>query len=119
MIGLALWVAKTQFSGISFKPLENVLSYPSYFFSRTILLNEIRDANAQQIKGGAGSLLWELALMAAQNRTMKARQHAVNLSGEFGSCQIRFLTRQRRDQFLSALSTYAPDVSITRGMTYS
>jgi hypothetical protein len=108
-----LVVARTQFSGILFNGTTDRLSFPQYFVSRSVTLSEIQDANAETISGG--SIVWELIRILAKAKGPNIKQHAVNLSGDFGSRRIRFYSRQSRDQFLSLLRKYAPQARVTRG----
>jgi hypothetical protein len=55
-----------------------------------------------------------------EGKTAKPQKlYIVNLSGEFGSRQARFMSKKRRDEFLSHLRQYAPHVRITRFAAWS
>jgi hypothetical protein len=88
------------------------LRYPSFIIRRRVPLFEIRDANAQVIYRTFLSSLVTVLNNGARNPP--TRQYAVNISGEFGTHQIRFASRKRRDQFLSLLRRFVPGIRITR-----
>lgn len=109
----ALWA---QFAGIHFDATRDKLIFPTYSIRRTISLSEISDANSEFVSGGTilGRIFGNMARASGNYKGKQARMYVVNLSGEFGSRQVRFLSKRRRDQFLSLLRRYAPHARITR-----
>lgn len=115
----ALW---SQFSGIVFDAANDKLTIPAYSIRRSIPLTAIRDANSEFVSGGT---IFGALIAAGANATNKGsrarpkRLYVVNLSGPFGSRQAQFLTKKRRDQFLSLLRRFAPHARITRFAAWS
>lgn len=115
----AIWV---QFYGFVFDATADKLTIPTYLIQRSIPLSDIRDANSEFVPGGT---IFGAILAAAANATNKGprskarRLYVVNLSGPFGSRQARFLSKRRRDQFLSLLRRFAPQARITRFAAWS
>jgi hypothetical protein len=73
---------------------------PYFVFQRTVRLSQIHDANCE--------------FEYRKFFDMPIQYYMVNLSGDFGMRQVTFVTKSRRDQFLSLLSRYAADCNITR-----
>jgi hypothetical protein len=83
------------------------LSFPSVLWRRSVSLDQIHDANCQVVyRGGLASLNNVLDSSGSRRRPPAVRQYAVNLSGAFGSRQVRFASKKRRDQFLSLLRQF-------------
>ncbi len=107
---------RTHFLGFAFNSKSDRLTYPTILFRRSIALSEIHDAD--------GQYLGELKFPGMSDTTTGKdyptiiRRYAINLSGEFGSRQLKFWSRKKRDQFLSLLRSYAPECRITRGYSY-
>lgn len=100
---LAIGAAMVKhFQGVSIDGAAGILEFPTRLWRGRILLSEIHDANFES--GKTGALLSD----------KKYREFRVNLSGDFGSHQIRFATKARRDQFASILRRIAPHVRISR-----
>jgi hypothetical protein len=115
----ALW---SQFAGTVFDADNDKLTFPTYSIRRTVPLSEIRDANSEFVYGGTilGRIMGNMARALNRQHTAKpSRMYVVNLSGPFGSRQVRFLSKRRRDQFLSLLRRYAPQARITRFAAWS
>jgi hypothetical protein len=113
----AIW---SQFAGIVFDARNNRLTFPAYSIRRAVALSEIQDANSESISGGTiiGRTLRNMAQSPRKNSS-RYRMYVVNLSGRFGSRPVRFLSKRRRDQFLSLLRVYAPQARITRFATWN
>lgn len=113
LIGLITFAAVlfTHFRGTIIDTGKNSLSFPTLFLPRTVKLSEIDDANAEfwTRSGPIGNF----GDSSVKETTGSARIYAANLSGEFGSRQIKFWSKKRRDQFLSNLRKTAPHVRIT------
>jgi hypothetical protein len=109
----ALW---SQFAGIVFDGRNDTLIYPAYSIRRSIVLSEINDANCEFSSGPVfGTLVAFVLNMSGQSPKSKpSKMYLVNLSGAFGSRQVRFAAKKRRDQFLSLLRRYVPSCRITR-----
>jgi hypothetical protein len=98
--------------GVVFDPDEDELRYPSFALRRSIRLSGITDANAQVV---VRALMATLANgIGSGPKSRPDKQYAVNLSGDFGTRQVRFASRKRRDQFLSMIRRFAPHAHITR-----
>lgn len=98
--------------GIVFDLDGDQLHYPSFILRRSIPLSGITDANAQVV---VRSLMSGLANNIGSGPKSRAdKQYAVNLSGNFGTRQVRFASRKRRDQFLSMIRRFSPQAHITR-----
>lgn len=113
--------AAANFMGYVFDPDQDRLSFPWYLLRRSILISEIRDANAETITTKhsydpntyarlAGDFSWK----PTQTRT--SRSHVVTVSGDFGVRIMRFGARYKRDQFLSILRAIAPQCRVTRAL---
>lgn len=113
---LAIWWGWVHFGGTVFDVKNDMLTFPTLLFSRSIPLSEIRDANAASLTrtykvpnmalaGGGGG---------PKTQTVVHRIYAIDLSGNFGGRQVKFWSRKRRDQFLSVLRDLRPDCRITR-----
>ncbi|MCC8971208.1 hypothetical protein [Bradyrhizobium brasilense] len=98
-------------SGLACRPRVQ-LSYPYYFLRRTVRLSEISDANCQTYSKQVADLLSSILL--GGNRRKTSKHYVVNLSGDFGARRIVFRSKYKRDQFLSLIRAFAPQVRITR-----
>lgn len=106
-----LWII-AHLMGTVFDLDSDQLRYPSFILRRSIPLSGITDANAQVV---VRSLMSGLANNIGSGPKSRAdKQYAVNLSGNFGTRQVRFASRKRRDQFLSMIRRFAPQAHITR-----
>jgi hypothetical protein len=111
-----------QLAGIMFDPAKDLLVIPAYSIRRRIRISEIRDANSEFAPRGTffGAAMAAVARATNDGKTAKPQKlYIVNLSGTFGSRQARFMSKKRRDQFLSDLRQYAPHVKITRFAAWS
>jgi len=106
-----LWMI-AHLMGIVFDLDGDQLHYPSFILRRSIPLSGITDANAQVVVRSFMSTLANNIGSGPKSRPDK--QYAVNLSGDFGTRQVRFASRKRRDQFLSIVRRFAPRARITR-----
>lgn len=106
-----LWII-AHLMGSVFDLNNDQLRYPSFILRRSIPLSGITDANAQVVVRSLMSGLANNIGSGPKNRPEK--QYAVNLSGNFGTRQVRFASRKRRDQFLSMIRRFAPQAHITR-----
>lgn len=106
-----LWMI-AHLMGIVFDLDSDLLHYPSFALRRSIPLSAITDANAQVVVRALMSTLANGIGSGPKSRPDK--QYAVNLSGDFGTRQVRFASRKRRDQFLSMIRRFAPHAHITR-----
>lgn len=100
-VGAAALVLK-HIPGTVFDTGAATLEFPGRLGRARVLLAEIRDANFDtgKVEGAVSG--------------KKYREFRVNLSGDFGSQQLRFATKARRDQFASILRRVAPHVRISR-----
>jgi len=84
---------------------DRTLRFPTAVWRRTVSLDDIHDANCQVVYKTALISIID-AFNKPKRQSRPKRQYAVNLSGEFGSRQLRFGSKKRRDQFLSVLREY-------------
>ena len=103
----------TQFRGFLFDGPNDRLSYPVYFYRRSIPISEIRDANCQTVTQRYASNAGRVIGEGPTSKRTK-RIYAVNISGDFGVRNLRFGAKYKRDQFLSGLRHIAPHCRITR-----
>lgn len=101
----------TKLNGFKIDNSDYKIKYYIFGVSTSIELQEITDANCETIKGAPLLLDFPFQLMGG---SLNWKQYAVNLSGTFGSRQIKFQSKRWRDQFLGALQESCPDVRITR-----
>ena len=108
-----IWAVISHFRGYLFDEGNDQLTYPRYFFRRTIRISEIHDANSQTTTSHS---TFDPARTIGESRPTKVKTttYAVNLSGGFGLRRLTFGRKARRDEFLSYLHHLAPDVRITR-----
>jgi hypothetical protein len=113
LIGAVLFASwlYSQLCGYVFDFNNDTLSFPSFVIRRKVLIGELHDANAQIVYR---TFMSAAASALGGNRHGPERQYGVNLSGDFGSRQLRFASRKRRDEFLSVLRHYVPHCRITR-----
>jgi hypothetical protein len=86
-----------------------------FCFRRSISLSKIDDANCQ-IKMGTDDALSFAIKPLGHTPTDKSesKRYVVNMSGEFSAMRVIFHSKYKRDQFLSLLRSFAPQVRITR-----
>jgi hypothetical protein len=111
---VALWVGWVHFGGTTFDVKNDVLTFPTLLFSRSISLSQIRDANAASLMRTYKVSGMFLDGKKPKTQTFAHRIYAVDLSGNFGGRQVKFWSRKRRDQFLSVLRDLVPNCRITR-----
>lgn len=119
MIWLALvvgvWTLGVQLCGLYFDRATDKLSYPMLFFRRSIPLSKIDDANCQTITGENDPISFAIKFIGHTPReSSPSKRYIVNVSGEFGARRVIFHSKYKRDQFLSLLRSFAPQVRITR-----
>jgi hypothetical protein len=112
---VAFWTLIGQLRGIYFNRDADKLSYPMFFFRRSVHLSEIADANCQTKVGEDDPLSFVIRLLGhTPTDQSKSKRYIVNLSGEFGARRVIFHGKYKRDQFLSLLRRYSPQCRITR-----
>jgi hypothetical protein len=109
------WAIVSQLRGLYFDRGADKLSYPLYFFRRSVRLSEIADANCQTKPGHDDpfSILVGLIGLRATDDP-RSKRYIVNLSGDFGARRIVLHSKYKRDQFLSLVRSFAPECRITR-----
>ena len=114
LISLAAMVQKLV--GVVLDPAEGTVRFYSFWIRRRILLSEIRDANCEFGILVSPTSLWMTSSGGKGRGRSKPgqRTYMVNLSGDFGSRQVRFNHKRWRDRFLSVLRDHAPRCRITR-----
>lgn len=101
-----------QVRGIVIEKNGNI-SFPGVFRRQRLFVGDITDANAEsKTVGGAVAAL--ATLNENNKKVSKTKLYFANLSGVFGSKQIRFSDKRKRDQFFGVLHQMAPDARITR-----
>lgn len=114
---VAVYALVNQLRGVQFDRKADELSYPMYLFRRNIHLSKIADANCQIKVGEDNPIMLIVRLMGltpnARDRS-ESKRYLVNLSGDFGARRVIFHDKYKRDQFLSLLRSFAPQVRITR-----
>jgi hypothetical protein len=109
------WAIVSQLRGLYFDRGADKLSYPLYFFRRSVRLSEIADANCQTKTGHDDPfsiLVGLIGLRATDNP--RSKRYIVNLSGDFGARRIVLHSKYKRDEFLSLVRSFAPECRITR-----
>jgi hypothetical protein len=101
IISLCALFAK-HLQGVVLDIAGDTLEFPTRIWRTRVLISEVHDAN------------FETASVMAPFGKKKYREYRVNLSGDFGSRQVRFATKAKRDEFASALRRGAPMVRISR-----
>jgi hypothetical protein len=112
---VAFWTLIGQLRGIYFDRNTDKLSYPMFFFRRSVHLSKIADANCQTKVGEDDPLSFVISLLGhTPTDQSKSKRYIVNLSGDFGARRVIFHGKYKRDQFLSLLRKNAPQCRITR-----
>jgi hypothetical protein len=112
---VAAYTLVVQLRGIHFNRGSDNLSYPMYFFRRSVRLSEIQDANCQTKVGDDDPFSFVIrSLGHTPTDQSKSKRYIANLSGEFGARRVVLHSKYKRDQFLSLLRSYAPQCRITR-----
>lgn len=112
---VGIWTLFVQLRGLYFDRAADRLSYPMLLFRRSIQLSKIDDANCQTKKGTDDPLGLAIKLLGhTPTDKSESKRYIVNMSGEFGARRIIFHSKYKRDQFLSLLRSFAPQVRITR-----
>jgi|SRR5579872_2798639 len=117
LLGLGLFALVTQLRGTFFNGPKDSLSYPLTIFRRRVQISDIRDANSQTITKPAFHITNTIIGLVSVGQVKglgTTKRYIVNMSGEFGARRVIFHTKYKRDQFLSLLRSFAPDVRITR-----
>ena len=103
--------------GVKFDLQAGTVRFFSFWLRRRVSLADIRDANCEfGIPVSPTRLVLALSNQKGRRGRSEARQrtYMVNLSGPFGSRQLRFHHKRWRDRFLSILRDQAPRCRITR-----
>lgn len=103
--------------GTVFDLRNGTVRFYAFWLRRRVALADIRDANCEfGIPISPTRLALGIFGQKGRRGRSEARQrtYMVNLSGSFGSRQIRFHHRRWRDRFLSILRDQAPRCRITR-----
>ena len=106
-----------KLAGVTFDPSTGTLRFFSLWLRRSVNLLDIKDANCEfGIPLSPTRLILAFARSRGKRGRSEARQrtYMVNLSGPFGSRQVRFSHKRWRDRFLSVLRDQAPRCRITR-----
>ena len=106
-----------KLAGVVLNLEDNTVTFYSFWLKRRLDIKAIRDANCEfGIPLSPALLIFGLFGSGSKSRRSAAQQrtYMVNMSGEFGSRQVRFSHKRWRDQFLSALRDAAPRCRITR-----
>lgn len=112
---VALWTLSCQLRGVYFDRNADKLSYPMFFFRRSVHLSKIADANCQTKVGEDDPFSFVIRLLGhTPTEQSQSKRYIVNLSGEFGARRVIFHGKYKRDQFLSLLRRNAPQCRITR-----
>lgn len=112
---VGIWTLFVQLRGLYFDRAADRLSYPMLFFRRSIQLSKIDDANCQTKMGTDDPLSFAIKLLGHMpTDKSESKRYIVNMSGEFGARRVIFHSKYKRDQFLSLLRSFAPQVRITR-----
>lgn len=112
---VGIWTLFVQLRGLYFDRAADRLSYPMLFFRRSIQLSKIDDANCQTKMGTDDPLSFAIKLLGhTPTDKSESKRYIVNMSGEFGARRVVFHSKYKRDQFLSLLRSFAPQVRITR-----
>jgi hypothetical protein len=112
---VGIWTLSVQLRGLYFDRAADRLSYPMLFFRRSIQLSKIDDANCQTKMGTDDPLSFAIKLLGhTPTDKSESKRYIVNMSGEFGARRVIFHSKYKRDQFLSLLRSFAPQVRITR-----
>lgn len=99
--------------GIKFDLQAGTVRFYSFWIRRRVSLTDIRDANCEfGVPVSPTRLVFALANQGKGRGRSQARQrtYMVNLSGSFGSRQLRFHHKRWRDRFLSILRDQASPV---------
>lgn len=117
-IALIAFVALIQkLMGVKFDLQAGTIKFTTFWMRRRVFLSDIRDANCEfGIPLSPTRLMFGLFGQKRLRGRSEARQrtYMVNLSGPFGSRQLRFHHKRWRDRFLSILRDQAPRCRITR-----
>ena len=117
-IAFIAFVALVQkLMGVVFDLQAGTVRFTTFWLRRRVQLAEIRDANCEfGIPLSPTRLVFGMFGQHHRRGRSEARQrtYMVNLSGGFGSRQIRFHHKRWRDSFLSILRDQAPRCRITR-----
>lgn len=105
--------------GYVFDIAKDTLTYPVFFFRRSIPISQMQDANSATITTERTYDTSSLARAAGdfspkRPQTVIQRKYVVYVSGDFGARVMRFGARYKRDQFLSIVRGVAPQCRITR-----
>lgn len=88
------------------------LTYPMWLCRRSVRISEIQNINAESYTRTLPET--SSGEMGVNYPKTRHRVYAANLSGEFGSRQIKFWSKRKRDQFFGYIEHCAPHVNITR-----
>ena len=116
---LALVQIKQSMQGVVIDSDE--VRFHRFMLRKRIAVGDIRAANCEFGVRFSPMLLFALAgggssrgRRGRKSGSLALRSYLVNLSGDFGSAQVRFYNKRWRDAFLMALRDRAPRCRITR-----
>jgi hypothetical protein len=125
---LGLLAIVVHLIGVLLDPERDRLTYPTYFWRRSVPISEIRNANCETLIGHnpIGQGIFGLLIQTGSYGTSSGpkrksrlpRVYVVDVSGDDFGRQIRFGARYKRNKFLSNLQAVAPGCKITRGSWY-
>ena len=114
---IAFFALIQKLMGTVFDCRSGTVRFYSFWVRRRVSMSEISDANCEfGIPVSPARLMFGIFGRKHKRGRSDARQrtYMVNLSGTFGSRQVRFHHKRWRDRFLSILRDQAPRCRITR-----
>jgi hypothetical protein len=102
-----------ELQGYLFDASTGRLTYPRFFFRRSIPISDIRNANCQTTHK---TETYDPGRIVGDSNPTRVRSitYAVNLSGEFGVRRVTCAGKYKRDQFIQLLQVTNPECRITR-----
>lgn len=114
---IAFFALIQKLRGTVFDCQAGTVRFYSFWLRRRVSLSEIRDANCE-FGVPLSPTKWVFGMFGRKHKRGRSdarqRTYMVNLSGAFGSRQVRFHHKRWRDRFLSILRDQAPRCRITR-----